>query len=249
MARVCVFCASSLRLERRWLDLAREVGEALALGGHEVISGGGRVGLMGTLAEGARSAGGRTIGVIPQSLVDLEVADIAADELVITDGMAARKTIMIERSDVFVILPGGIGTMDELFEVWTVASLGLHDKPGIIFDAHGFFAGLLGWVDEVAAAGFISKKALALAGLPWRGHTDMLATLTNSRDVAMMFYSEKLRVVLATIHIALSAVPGALTVDALCTTLKLTAAAMPRFGFPLARIAVATGEPVRTSGG
>ena len=162
MARVCVFCASSLRLERRWLDLAREVGEALALGGHEVISGGGRVGLMGTLAEGARSAGGRTIGVIPQSLVDLEVADIAADELVITDGMAARKTIMIERSDVFVILPGGIGTMDELFEVWTVASLGLHDKPGIIFDAHGFFAGLLGWVDEIAAAGFISKKALAV---------------------------------------------------------------------------------------
>jgi uncharacterized protein (TIGR00730 family) len=162
MSRVCVFCASSLRLERRWLELAREVGEALATAGHAVISGGGRVGLMGTLAEGARSAGGRTIGVIPQSLVDLEVADIASDELVITDGMAARKTIMIERSDVFVVLPGGIGTMDELFEVWTVASLGLHDKPVIIFDAHGFFAGLLGWVDEIAAAGFISKKALAV---------------------------------------------------------------------------------------
>ncbi|MGE5829047.1 MAG: TIGR00730 family Rossman fold protein, partial [Micromonosporaceae bacterium] len=118
---VCVFCASSRRLDRRWLDLAGSVGAALAARGHRVVSGGGRVGMMGTLATAARGGGAHTLGVIPQSLVDLEVADTEADELVVTDGMAARKIVLLERAHAFLVLPGGIGTLDELFEVWTTA--------------------------------------------------------------------------------------------------------------------------------
>ena len=161
MTRVCVFCASSRQLEPKWLEHGRAVGLALALAGHEVVSGGGRVGMMGTLAEGARSGGAHTIGVIPQSLVDLEVADSGADELVVTDGMAARKIVMIERSDVFVVLPGGLGTLDELFEVWTTATLGLHDKPVILLDVEGFYAGLLAWLRGLEAAGFVTAKGMA----------------------------------------------------------------------------------------
>jgi uncharacterized protein (TIGR00730 family) len=161
MARVCVFCASSTQLDERWLKLGYTVGLALGRAGHDVISGGGRVGLMGTVAEGARAGGAATVGVIPQSLVDREIADTAADELVVTDGMAARKIVMIERSDTFLILPGGIGTLDELFEVWTTATLGVHDKPVIMLDADGFYGGLLAWLGQLVADGFISAKGLA----------------------------------------------------------------------------------------
>lgn len=159
MAAVCVFCASSVRLDSRWLELAREVGEELAKRGHQVVSGGGCVGMMGTLVTGARSAGGHTFGVIPQSLVDLEVADRDADELVITDGMAARKTVLIDRADAFLVLPGGLGTLDELFEVWTTATLGLHRKPIVLLDQDGFYTGLLGWLDGLVAAGFVQPTA------------------------------------------------------------------------------------------
>ncbi|HWB35741.1 MAG TPA: TIGR00730 family Rossman fold protein, partial [Rugosimonospora sp.] len=114
MAAVCVFCASSTRVERRYLDLAREVGERLAAAGHSLVSGGGRVGMMGTLAAGARSGGAYTLGIIPDSLVRLEVADTLADELVTTADMAERKVAMMAKADAFLILPGGIGTLDEL---------------------------------------------------------------------------------------------------------------------------------------
>ena len=128
--------------------------------GHEVVSGGGRVGMMGTLAIGARGAGGHTLGVIPQSLVDLEVADHDADELVITDGMAARKTVMVDRADAFLVLAGGLGTLDELFEVWTTGTLGLHDKPIVLLDTDGFFTGLLEWLRGLVAAGFVRVPAM-----------------------------------------------------------------------------------------
>lgn len=159
MVAVCVFCASSNRIDRRWLELAGEVGAELAKRGHQVISGGGRVGMMGGLAVGARGAGGHTFGVIPQSLVDLEVADHDADELVVTDGMAARKIVLIDRADAFLILPGGLGTLDELFEVWTTATLGLHAKPIVLLDQDGFYAGLLDWLDGLVQAGFVQPTA------------------------------------------------------------------------------------------
>src|ERR1700730_511565 len=128
MGAICVFCASS---------------PALGARGHQLISGGGRVGMMGAIVEGARKTGAHTLGVIPQALVDLEVADLDSDELVVTDGMAARKIVMLERADGFLILPGGLGTLDELFEVWTLAMLGLHGKPIVLLDVDDFYAGLV----------------------------------------------------------------------------------------------------------
>ncbi|MEV4717875.1 TIGR00730 family Rossman fold protein [Micromonospora noduli] len=155
MAAICVFCASSRTLDQRWLDLAAETGAELARRGHTLVSGGGCVGMMGALADGARSAGGRTVGVIPQSLVDLEVADLASDELLVTDSMASRKTLMIDKSDAFLTLPGGLGTLDELFEVWTTATLALHTKPMVLIDTDGFYRPLLDWLDALADQTFL----------------------------------------------------------------------------------------------
>ncbi|MET8358750.1 TIGR00730 family Rossman fold protein [Micromonospora sp. NPDC005171] len=155
MAAICVFCASSRTLDQRWLDLAAETGAELARRGHTLVSGGGCVGMMGALADGARAAGGRTVGVIPQSLVDLEVADLASDELLVTDSMASRKTLMIDKSDAFLTLPGGLGTLDELFEVWTTATLALHAKPMVLIDTDGFYRPLLDWLDALADQTFL----------------------------------------------------------------------------------------------
>jgi len=162
MAAVCVFCGSSTVLERRWLDLAAEVGAALATRKLVLVSGGGRVGMMGAVATAARAGGGHTVGVIPQSLVDLEVADTDADELVVTEGMAARKTVMIDRSDAFLVLPGGLGTLDELFEVWTLGTLGLHDKPIVLLDADGFYTDLMTWLDGLARQRFVGVSGMSL---------------------------------------------------------------------------------------
>jgi len=160
VAAVCVFCASSTALDERWLELARQVGSALAAAGHRLVSGGGRVGMMGTVAAGARSAGGYTVGVMPESMIPREVADTDSDELVVTDGMAARKTLMIARSDAFLVLPGGLGTLDELFEVWTTGMLGLHAKPVVLLDVDGFYAGLLDWLHGLVPTGFVRAEAL-----------------------------------------------------------------------------------------
>jgi len=160
VAAVCVFCASSTRLDERWLALARQTGSALAAAGHSLVSGGGRVGMMGTVAEGARSGDAFTLGVIPQSMVGWEVADTGSDELVITDDMAARKRVMMARWDAFVVLPGGLGTLDELFEVWTIGMLGLHDKPVILLDIDGFYTGLLDWIAKLVPLGFVRPSAL-----------------------------------------------------------------------------------------
>ncbi|KXK58159.1 decarboxylase [Micromonospora rosaria] len=162
MAAICVFCASSRTLDQRWLDLAAETGAELARRGHTLVSGGGRVGMMGALAEGARAAGGTTVGVIPQSLVDLEVADLASDELLVTDSMASRKTLMIERSDAFLTLPGGLGTLDELFEVWTTATLAMHTKPMVLVDTDGFYRPLLDWLAACTDQNFLKPAGLDL---------------------------------------------------------------------------------------
>jgi uncharacterized protein (TIGR00730 family) len=160
VAAVAVFCASSNTIDQRWLELARQVGAELASAGHSLVSGGGRVGMMGTVASGARSAQGYTLGVIPESMVAWEVADTGADELVVTDDMAARKSIMIERSDAFLVLPGGLGTLDEFFEVWTTAMLGLHAKPVILLNIDGFYTGLLDWVATLSLQGFVRTTAM-----------------------------------------------------------------------------------------
>ncbi|TDB78224.1 TIGR00730 family Rossman fold protein, partial [Micromonospora sp. KC721] len=162
MAAICVFCASSRTLDQRWLDLAAETGAELARRGHTVVSGGGCVGMMGALADGARAAGGRTLGIIPQSLVDLEVADLASDELLVTASMADRKTLMIEKSDAFLTLPGGLGTLDELFEVWTTATLALHAKPMVLVDTDGFYRPLLDWLGTLTEQTFLKPAGFDL---------------------------------------------------------------------------------------
>jgi uncharacterized protein (TIGR00730 family) len=161
VAAICVFCASSSTLEQRWLDLAARTGKELAARGHTLVSGGGCVGMMGAVADGARAGGAHTLGVIPQSLVDLEVADTEADELIVTTDMGERKNLMIERSDAFITLPGGLGTLDELFEVWTTATLDLHRKPIVLLDPDGFYAGLMTWLGELAETAFVRREALA----------------------------------------------------------------------------------------
>jgi uncharacterized protein (TIGR00730 family) len=162
VAAIGVFCASSRVLDRRWLDLAHEVGMEIGRRGHTLVSGGGRVGMMGAVAVGARSAGAHTLGVIPQALVDLEVADTDSDDLVVTDAMSTRKTMMIDKSDAFLTLPGGLGTLDELFEVWTTTTLALHAKPVVVLDIDGFYAGLLDWLRALVPSGFIRAEAIDL---------------------------------------------------------------------------------------
>jgi uncharacterized protein (TIGR00730 family) len=161
-AAICVFCASARTLDQRWLDLATQTGQELAGRGYILVSGGGCVGMMGAVADGARAAGGHTIGVMPQALVDLEIADTNAHELVVTDGMASRKNLMIEKSDAFLALPGGLGTLDELFEVWTTAMLALHRKPIVLLDVDGFYAGLVDWLEALGRTAFVRPGAMRL---------------------------------------------------------------------------------------
>jgi len=179
MASVCVFCASATVVDDTWLELARAAGRGLAERGHQVVSGGGCVGMMGTLADGARSGGAHTLGIIPQSLVALEVADKAADELIITDGMAARKIVMMERADAFLVLPGGLGTLDELFEVWTTATLGLHATPIVLVNVDGFYDGLVSWLDGLVERRFIRAEAMTMVHL--------VRTLDEALDVIERF--------------------------------------------------------------
>jgi uncharacterized protein (TIGR00730 family) len=162
MAAVCVFCGSSRTLEPAYLELAAEAGRRLAERGHTVVSGGGRVGMMGTLASGARAAGGHTVGVIPEPMIPWEIADTEADELLTTVDMASRKTLMVEKADAFLVLPGGLGTLDELFEVWTLGALALHDKPVVLLDHDGFYAGLLEWLARLVPLGFVKQEVLAM---------------------------------------------------------------------------------------
>jgi uncharacterized protein (TIGR00730 family) len=116
--------------------------------------------MMGAVARAARRGGAHTVGVIPAHLIPLEVADTEADELIVVDTMRERKRVMDERADAFLALPGGIGTLEELFEVWTAASLGMHNKPVAVLDPDAFFAPLWRYLDDLAARGFVRPAAL-----------------------------------------------------------------------------------------
>src|SRR5579885_3155801 len=129
MATICVFCASSDRIDQSYVDLARDVGAELARRGHSLVSGGGSVSCMGAVARAARAGGAHTVGVIPDALTRTEIADHDADELVVTDDMRSRKGEMDRRADAFLALPGGIGTVEELMEIWVSRVLLMHDKP------------------------------------------------------------------------------------------------------------------------
>lgn len=155
-----MFCASSLAIDERYPALAAEVGSALAARGWTLVSGAGSISMMGAVARAARAAGGHTIGVIPQALVDLEVADHDADELVVTRDMRQRKGIMDERSDAFLALPGGIGTLEELVEVWTAKHLRMHAKPIVVLDPWDDFIHLHAQMDHWIARGFVRPNVV-----------------------------------------------------------------------------------------
>jgi uncharacterized protein (TIGR00730 family) len=165
VAAVCVYCASSTRIDPSYVELAADVGAALAARGHSLVSGGGALSMMGAVARAARAGGAHTTGVIPQALLDVEVGDRDADELLVVDDMRARKGLMDERSDAFLALAGGIGTLEELFEVWVARSLGLHVKPVVVLDPDGLYAPLRQQLEVLLERGFL--RGPAMSALQW----------------------------------------------------------------------------------
>jgi uncharacterized protein (TIGR00730 family) len=151
---VCVFCGSSSRVDEVYRDAASRLGTAIAKQGLMLVYGGGKIGLMGILAEAALGAGGRVVGVIPAFLRDLEVAHEGLTELRVVDGMHDRKRVMFELADAFVVLPGGFGTLDETIEIVTWRQLGLHDKRVVLVDVNGFWQPLRSLIATVVATGF-----------------------------------------------------------------------------------------------
>lgn len=150
---VGVFCASRMGSDPGFAEEARALGRMLAQREVRLVYGGGAVGLMGVVADAALEAGGQVCGVIPRSMASREVAHPGLQDLRIVDTMAERKTVMIDESDAFLVLPGGIGTLDELFEVVTLDQLGLIQKPLTLVDYRGFWGPLLGVLDAMAEAG------------------------------------------------------------------------------------------------
>jgi uncharacterized protein (TIGR00730 family) len=156
IARLCVYCGSSAGVEAEWSGAARELGRRLAEAGIELVYGGGRVGLMGILADAVLTGGGRVTGIIPAGLRDAELAHQGASELIVVGSMHERKRLMAERADAFAVLPGGIGTLDEMFEILTWRQLGLHDKPIFLVDIGRYWAPLRDLLDHIAACGFVT---------------------------------------------------------------------------------------------
>jgi len=152
--RLAVYCGSATPADPRYVELARDVGIALAEQGIGVVYGGGRLGLMGAIASGALQAGGEVIGVIPEALVNGEVANHDC-QLTVVKTMHERKAAFTDLSDGFVVLPGGVGTMDELWEAVSWAQLGYHSKPVGILNAFGFYDGLLAFNRHMAEVGFV----------------------------------------------------------------------------------------------
>jgi uncharacterized protein (TIGR00730 family) len=155
MIRYCVFSGSSAGRRPEYADAARALGKALADAGIGVVFGGGARGLMGETANAALDAGGEVIGVIPQSLYDLEVAHTGLADLRVVRSMHERKAMMAELADGFIALPGGLGTFEEIFEVWTWAQLGHHDKPCALLNVAGFYDGLASFLDHVVDEAFV----------------------------------------------------------------------------------------------
>ncbi len=152
---VCVYCGSQTGDRPEYVEAAHALGDAIADRGLRLVFGGGQVGIMGQIADRVLERGGEVIGVIPKSLMRVEIAHGGLTELHVTDDMHQRKALMAERSDAFVTLPGGIGTLEELFETWTWRQLGYHDKPLGLLNVAGYYDGLLSWLDEATEHGFV----------------------------------------------------------------------------------------------
>lgn len=159
MLALTVFCSAHEGIAQRYLDLADEVGAAIGKRGWTLVWGAGAHSMMGAVARSARAHGARTIGVIPEALIAWEVADHEADELIVTRDMRQRKGIMDERSDAFLALPGGLGTLEELFEAWTAATLAMHSKPVVVLDPWDDFRLLREQIEQLVVGGFVRRES------------------------------------------------------------------------------------------
>ena len=154
-----VFCASSTKIPTTYLDLAEEVGSHIAQGGMTLVWGGGSVGMMGRLAQGAQKQGGKVVGILPRFMAGTEVAYERADELIITADMRQRKAELEKRSDAFLVLPGGIGTLDEMFEMLTLRVLECHHKPMVILNHRGFYDPLMTFFEQMFETRFLRSHS------------------------------------------------------------------------------------------
>ena len=162
MRRICVFCGARDGRAPSWRNAATELGAAIAASGIELVYGGGGRGMMGAVADAALAAQGRVIGVIPRDLFQREFLHEGLAELHAVDDMLERKALMAKLSDGFISLPGGIGTMDELFEMWTWTQLGIHDKPSVLLNVDGYYDSLIAFLDEMTGAGYLQPDQRAL---------------------------------------------------------------------------------------
>jgi uncharacterized protein (TIGR00730 family) len=158
MKRICVFCGSDRGVRPDYADAARRFGRALASRRLALVYGGGRVGLMGEIANSVLDAGGEVVGVIPRSLYEMEVAHTGVTDLRVVDSMHERKALMAELSDGFIALPGGMGTLEELFEVLTWAQLGFHEKPCGLLDVGGYFEHLIAFLEHAVGERFLRAE-------------------------------------------------------------------------------------------
>ena len=154
---VCVYCGSKPGNKPEFAQIATQVGAWIGRHGGQLVYGGGRNGLMGLVAEATMAAGGTVVGIIPTALVEKEWAHQGCTELHVVDTMHERKRLMAEKADAFLALPGGIGTFEELFEVWTWRQLGYHDKPVGILNSDGYYDGLMAFIGQVVQDGFMSE--------------------------------------------------------------------------------------------
>jgi uncharacterized protein (TIGR00730 family) len=168
--RIAVYCSSSQTIDPKYIELARDLGSGIAMRSWELVSGGGHISAMGAVSRGARESGGRTIGVIPQRLVDIEFADKECDELHVVDSMRNRKAMIEDLSDAFIALPGGIGTLEELFEIWVGRFLKFHTKPVIVLDPFDLYAPLATLIDHLEEHGFVKPGQREL--LHWASSID-----------------------------------------------------------------------------
>ena len=175
---ICVYCGSRPGARPEFAQAAQAVGEWIGRQRGQLVYGGGRTGLMGLVAEATRKAGGRVVGVIPKALVDKELANPLCDELHVVDTMHERKALMAHRSDAFLALPGGIGTFEELFEIWTWRQLGYHDKPVGLLNAAGYYDTMLEFLRHSVREAFMGEWQMDLI----RTGTDPVELLQELRD-------------------------------------------------------------------
>jgi len=176
--RICVFCGSSPGNDSAYEDAARSVGQGLAENDCDLVYGGGRAGLMGVVADAVLAAGGKVTGVIPRTLVDQEIAHAGLTQLLVVQTMHERKAKMADLSDGFIALPGGVGTLEEIFEQWGWARLGIHAKPCAFFDVKGFFEPVRIMLDQMLRAGFMQKE-----------HTDIITFASDLGQILESFRS------------------------------------------------------------